>query len=367
MINAEVWLAVIAFGAAICLTDGFDISLPRGDSFGVSGALIAAGFLVLGEYGPHLIMFAGLFALLMAHLVRQRGRVGIPTLVALAIRGSSIAILWPLLSLMRLSVADAPVALTALIAAGVYLGTELLLAQAWLTITTGRPFGRLLTGNMRRQTPIIAAQVSVSALVVVTYPSMDVWALLPVTAMLLLIRQSYALLLQMRETLWTTVEVLVEAAEGQHSNMRGHADRTAHITRAICMRLGMTAHHVERASYAALLHNLVAISGGPEEGMPQSAACSSQVLEGVTFLSDVVPIMRLCDGAESLGVPKETDLVIAMAVGLACEIDSLRNDAVVSAHVGSALQRVGERASRGIKAQVVSAALELGYEIPAVS
>lgn len=367
VVAPEMWLSAFWFGAAICLVDGFDISLPRGDSFGVSGALVAAGFLVLEEPGPYLVAVASLAALIVAHLLRQRGQVGAPTAISFAIRASSMIVLWAVLSLGGLLELGIAPAAEALVAAGVYLGVELLLAQLWVTLATGRPFGRLLRGNMRRQTPIIAAQVSVAALFVVTYPSMEVWALLPVTAMLLLIRQSYALLLQMRETFRTTVEVLVEAAEGQDSRMLGHADRTAHTARAICTRLGMTAHHVERASYAALLHNLGAISGEPAEGAGEGPASSSQVLEGVTFLDDVIPIMRLCDGVEPAGGPKETDQLIAMAVGLACEIDSLRSQAVASAHAGSALRRVSDVSSGTVKAQVVSAALELGYEIPAVS
>ena len=44
---------------------------------------------------------------------------------------------------------------------------------------------------------------------------MGSWSLIPVVALLLLMRQSYALFLDIRETYRTTVEVLVEAAESQ--------------------------------------------------------------------------------------------------------------------------------------------------------
>ena len=44
---------------------------------------------------------------------------------------------------------------------------------------------------------------------------MGPWSLIPVVALLLLMRQSYALFLDIRETYRTTVEVLVEAAESQ--------------------------------------------------------------------------------------------------------------------------------------------------------
>jgi hypothetical protein len=90
------------------------------------------------------------------------------------------------------------------------------------------------------------------------------------------------------------------------------------------------------------------------------------MLEGVVFLREVVPVMRLCDGIDEGAPPKENDILIAMVVALAGDIDALRVKSVGSAHFDSALGRVSERASANAKARVVAAALELGYEIPAV-
>jgi hypothetical protein len=56
-----------------------------------------------------------------------------------------------------------------------------------------------------------------------------------------------------------------------------------------------------------------------------------------------------------------------MAVALAGEIDAIRSDSVAQAHHSSVLKRVSASASSTVKARVVSAALELGFEIPAVS
>ncbi len=88
---------------------------------------------------------------------------------------------------------------------------------------------------------------------------MGAWSLIPVVALLFLMRQSYAMLLDIRELYRTTVEVLVEAAEAKMHGRVGHAERTAAAARAIAMRIGLSAQRVERISYAALLHDVDAI------------------------------------------------------------------------------------------------------------
>ncbi len=365
--TAGLWIAVAIFGLAILLLDWFDVSLPRGDSFGVSGALIASGFVVFDSPSPAFIGLMAMVSVALVHGMRVRASGVLPLWASISIRVSALVGLWSVLGLIDLSGIALHESVVAVVAAGAYLGFELTATQTLLAGTSGRPFGRLLRGNMRRQTPIIAAQVSVAALVVVTYGSMGVYVLVPVVAVLLLIRQSYAVLLQMRETYRATVAVMVEAAEGQDVRLMGHADRTAQITREICMRLGMNAAHVERASYAALLHDVDAIALSDTEREADSLGSSSLVMQDVAFLADVLPVLRICDGREPVGTARDVDLTIAMTVALAGEIDAMRSDPVVRAHHGNVLERVSEQASGAVKARVVSAALELCFEIPAVS
>ncbi len=93
---------------------------------------------------------------------------------------------------------------------------------------------------------------------------MGAYSLIPVVALLFLIRQSYAMLQDIRELYRTTVEVLVEAAEAQDVRRVGHAERTASIARTIGTHMGLASGQIERISYAALLHDVDAI-GSPEE------------------------------------------------------------------------------------------------------
>jgi hypothetical protein len=194
------------------------------------------------------------------------------------------------------------------------------------------------------------------------------WSLIPVVALLLLMRQSFALFLDIREAYRTTVEVLVEAAESQDIRRIGHADRTAACARAIAMKIGLAASAVERISYAALLHDLgeLAQEDSSVDG-PVRAIGSSMVVKDVEFFSGVVPILEICDGIETDSAPDEDDLLAAMIVALASDIDATEHDKVGLAHSASAVSTVSPLVPRAMKAKAVAAAIRLGFKTPAVS
>jgi len=228
----------------------------------------------------------------------------------------------------------------------------------------------MLWGGLGMQAPILVAQWSAAALLLIIYPSMSVWSLIPVVVLLLLMRQSAALLFQVRDTYRTTVEVLVEAAESQNPVRLGHSERTASIARQIAMKMGLSGHVVDRISYVALLHDLDAIGDGgsaiPDPNEPAAQGHSSKVLEGSEFFSDVLPILRMCDGHMGDDAD-EADALSAMVVALASDIDALAHPALDCLHSGSTLARVAPFASQQLKARVVSAALLLGFKTPAVT
>ena len=74
---------------------GYDISLPRGDSFGVSGSLVAAGFVLFGDTAAIVFPIVGISALLAAHLLRKHWRIGRSTVFALAVRGTDVGMATP--------------------------------------------------------------------------------------------------------------------------------------------------------------------------------------------------------------------------------------------------------------------------------
>ncbi len=356
-------VAAVWFAAAVLLVDRFDISLPRGDSMGVSGALVAAGLL---SSDASLMVALSVVVVFLA-------RVGRPDSSVQQIAGALLTRMGALaLSLLGMY-------LTAGLASGwqsalrlfliptVYLFSEVVFAQAIQSWKSGRPLRRLLLGNLRRQLPLIGAQVSAAILATITYPNMEAWSLLLVVALLMLTRQSLSSLLEMRETYRATVEVLVEAAEGQDLWRKGHAERSAQIARAIADRMGIGAVLMERVSYVTLLHDLDALSVQSSE--PSAAGSlwrSSDVLKGSAFFDDVLPALRLCDGCPTIDDRSEPNATIAMIAALSSDIDSLGNTMLTSAQHETSVTVVAPYVTPETKARVVSAAIELGYKIPAL-
>ncbi|MEI7813442.1 MAG: hypothetical protein WCJ13_01445 [Coriobacteriia bacterium] len=365
-------VTVLWFFLAVLLLDSFDISLPRGDSIGVSGALCAAAVILLGPMWAALICLG---SVLVTHLARhgaeERRRVVGAVVARCAALGAS--------ALTAYGLSLYPVLYRSLLDAGLvaaaFLMTELIAAQLMAAVGTGRPFGRLLRGNLRVQAPLLLAQWSASVLLLITFQGMGAWSLIPVVALLFLMRQSYAMLQDIRELYRTTVGVLVEAAEGQDARRVGHAERTAATARAIAMRVGLSAHQVDRINYAALLHDVDAIGDTsgiavPSDGYGTEAVVgtSSEVFDGVHFFDDVLPIIRICDGHSSGEmVDAEGDLLAGLIVALASDVDAAEHADVAAAHVGSSVDRVAARVSPSTKSLVVGAALALGYGIPAVN
>jgi hypothetical protein len=369
-------ISVLWFFFAILVLDSFDISLPRGDSIGVSGAVTAAAIILVGPVWASAICIA---SVIVTNLARHGADMRRRSLAAVLARSAALFAATMTAFLLSLRPGLYESLLGAALVPLAYLLTDLVAAQLVAAVGTGRPIGRLLRGNLRVQAPLILAQLSASVLLLITYQgmgangiSMGDWSLIPAVALLFLIRQSYAMLLDIRELYRTTVEVLVEAAEAQDARRVGHAERTSAAARAIAMRVGLSASRVERISYAALLHDIDAIADTSElmedDGGPVLAVgSSSAVFEGVHFFDDVLPIIRICDGYLSEEPPTEDDLQSGLIVALASDVDAAANADVASAHVGNSVDRVSPRVSASVKSSVVGAALALGYRIPAVN
>lgn len=349
------------FAAAVLLVDRFDISLPRGDSMGVSGALVAAGLLVANVAWMAAL---ALLAVPIANLARadQEYRRVVDAFLTRAV--SLLGTLTVMYALGRTGTWGTALSLFAIPIT--YLVAEVVAAQSVQSWRTSRSLGRLLSGNLRRQIPLLGAQASTAILAAITYPKMGAWGLLLVVALLMLTRQSLAALMEMRETYRATVEVLVEAAEGQDTLRAGHADRSAHVAREIADRMGLSGVLMERASYATLLHDLNTLSS-PALGDPATVAWkSSDVLEGSAFFEDVLPILRLCDGRPSECDATEQNVTVAMIAALSSDIDMLALSPDAFVHGGSGVESVAPYVPAEIKARVVACAIELGYRTPAV-
>jgi hypothetical protein len=369
--TAAAWLSSLApqhsigtmavFMAAFVLLDFYDISLPRGDSVGVAGALGAAALVILGAADT---LALAVLSHCVASLLRFRTRTRTQLVSSLGSRVSAIALSSTALSLVgpQYDPTLATIAVPAL-----FIVSELIVSQVVSALFTRRSLWRLVRGDLNSQAPVLVAQWSTAVLMLVTYGRMGAWSLIPVVALLLLMRQSYALFLDVRQTYRTTVQVLVEAAESQDERKHGHANRTAFLARTIAVRAGLSAVEVERISYAALLHDLGELAQGDPTSDPFAPRpTSADVVQGVEFLKGVEPILRLCDGSVGDGLHPEEDLLAGMIVALANDIDVEYHPEAAAAHSGGLLRTTSSAMTPAVKARAVGAALRLGYRIPAV-
>ena len=354
------------FLLAVFVVDLFDISISRDESVRVSGALCAATMWILGPVPAMLICLVGT---ILAHVARWGAR-DLRRLANLFFaRGVALASTLAFVTFSR-SFRPTGVFVFALIGPPTFLLSEIFVTQLSSSISTSRPLSALLRGTLSTQAPLLLAQWSASVLIVVTFVGMEAWSLVPGVALLLLMRQSYALLLEVRETYRTTVEVLVEAAESQDARTQGHAERSATAAQAIATRAGLAASQVEIIGYAALLHDVDALIAPSDAAANPLVGRSSTVFEGVDFLSRVLPILQLCDGrCTKTDEYSRDEFMAAIIVALASDADVACNPEMAPVETGTAttLGRFSRFVPADVKALAVSAALSLGYAIPAVN
>ncbi len=356
---SESSVGVLSFGIAILLLDALDISLPRGDSVGVAGSLVAAMMLAVG---PWWALATGV----VSAIIVQGSRAASPD------HEHSIGEVWVRLVASAIAVGVSlvleqtnavPPLMATVVVPIVFLLTEVCARQAALAMTSGRSLWRLIEGNLIRRASLFAAQVSIAALTTILHETMGAWALVPVMALLILIRQSYAMLLEIRETYHTTIAVLIDAAESPEPGRAGHSERVAEIAREIGGKCGLRAEELERLSYAALLHDVDGIAG--TNAALSSNGRASSIVSEVRFLADVVPVLQVIDGLPSANY-SERDILCGLIVALASDVDSAARPQVHLAHIAPHVSRVVPLAPPRVKARVVSAALELGYSLPAI-
>ncbi len=357
------WTSYLWFFAAVLLLDALEITLPRGDSILVSGSVVAAVAIIRG---PAAAVIIGVVSILTVQVAR-RGVVGLTESISRALlRGA--AVLLATSASRFIPVAPGPgihwsriLLLPAVALIGEMVGQQLLSAYR-----THRPLRPLLAGNIRRQALLVAAEVCVAGLAAVLYDSVGLWALVPVVTLMVLIRQAYAMLLEIRETYHQTLQVLVDAAESTEAGRTGHSERVANIAREIGAGCGLSTADIERVSYAALLHDVHGISDYPHshDGLQGTA---TSVVKEVGFFAEVVPVLRVVEGDESdEAIPTEKEMLAGYIVALASDIDAAIHPEVAEAHDSSGVARVRSDVPSAIKARAVASAVERGYPVPAI-
>jgi hypothetical protein len=185
-----------------------------------------------------------------------------------------------------------------------------------------------MVGGLGLQGSLVAANASAGALALLVYPVMGVWAILALVMVLLLMRQSFSMLLSVRRAYQSTIEALVRTVEAQQPGKLGHSERVSVLATEAGRAYGLRGGDLERIAYAGLLHDLGSTlegEGYDESGEPSKlpTASAADMIDEVTFLSDVVPVLRLQDepAARPLGEANAADFDMAYLVLAASVLD----------------------------------------------
>ena len=327
----------LQFTVAVFFVDLLDLQMPYGEPVPVDTALVVA-CLILG--GPATAMLCSVVGRIAVYAARRSAYRPEQIINMLARRAVSIALCALVLELTQS--AHWSLLVQSVVVGSVLIITELLLAQVQAAPVLHERVSQLFAGNVELQGSLLAAQLSIAALIVLTYGGMGVWALVLMVLLVLLMRQSLALVLEIRQAYRGTIEALVAAIEIQDPKRRGHARRVEHIARLTGLKLGIRGRELERLGYAALLHDVDLIGVDPHsspDAGDSSERHAADVVSEVGFLAEVSPVLRICDGqTASARDAAEAAARLAAIVSLASDIDdAIQTGASVP---GSACRRV---------------------------
>jgi len=303
-----------ALAAALLVLGFFNVWLPRGDAVDTTVSIAFAAAVMLPPIiaaGVVLLARCATVALRpQGHtvwtVVEQSGRRAIlicGTFLLLGPGAMSSAL--PSQSLWGLT------AIT--VTAAGFIALDTLVEQVHAAARFRAPLRALVVGAARLQGWMLAAEVSTAALAVIAFPSLQYWALLVTVGLLLVMRQSFALLLEVRASYTSTVEVLARALEAYDPDRRGHAERVARMCGEAGRRIGLQGRKLEGLTYAALFHDVGRLGSDSMDEEPEHD--SAEVLANVGFLSGALPVLRILDtAAEGEASLDENELIGAYLI-----------------------------------------------------
>lgn len=303
----------------------FSVWLPRGDFVDTTAAIAFAAGAVLQPVVSILIVS---IARVAASLARPRGLGAWPVLENISRRAllmsAVYAIVGPRIVLRLGQVPQVEDVVRLSLAVICFFAIDLLLEQVHSSVRLHAPYFRGLLGTLRMQGWMVAAQLSVGVLTVLLLPGLGPWGLLISSGLLMVMRQSFALLLEVRASYTSTVEMLARSIEAYDPSRRGHAERVSRMVGDTGRMLGIPSRRLENLVYAALFHDVGRLGTDDSEELP--AHRSSEVLSNVGFLTGAVPVLQILDtAADSDASLDEQDLVGAYLIAHFSALDSELN------------------------------------------
>jgi hypothetical protein len=349
----------LQFLVVVFVLDLLDLSMPYGETMAVDSAMVVACLILAGPVTAALVSVIARVAVQFA----RRGTAQFErTLALLSRRLLVLAVCAWLLEVMQGGPSwMAEPYVQGLAVCAVFVLLEMVVAQVQAAPRLGERFSQLVRGNFSLQGPLLAAQVSVAVLSVITFGQMGIWGLAVMVLLVILMRESLALYLAIRQAYRATMEALVAVIEAQDPRRKGHAERVESLARSIALRLGIRGRELEYLGYAALLHDVDMLGLDLDVPDPDVAKHSGDTVSTVKFLSGVVPILQVCDGASDIASTSIQIRQAAAVVAVASDID----DRAYSPEVGQparAVERVAEIVEAQTLKSVEDAARSVGHE-----
>jgi hypothetical protein len=314
-----------ALAVAALVLGLFSVWLPRGDFVDTTAAI---AFAAAAALQPAVSVVVVAIARVGASFARPRGLGLWSVLENVSRRALLMSLVYAIVGpefVGRLTPApSAEDAIRLTLAVLCFFAVDLLLEQVHSSVRLHAPYFRGLWGTLRMQGWTVAAQMSVGALTVLLLPGLGPWGLVISTGLLLVMRQSFALLLEVRASYTSTVEMLARSIEAYDPSRRGHAERVSRMVGDTARTLGMPSRRLENLVYAALFHDVGRLGADDSEELP--AYRSSEVLTNVGFMVGAVPVLQILDAVAATDASlDEQDLVGAYLIAYFSALDSELN------------------------------------------
>ena len=320
--------ACIALFAALLVLGFYNVWLPRGDAVDTTVPIAFAAGVVL-----HPVLAAGVVLLARCATValKPKGHTLGTAVEQIGRRVILISATYLLLRPVILQGLDATQAgqwlLPVSVAATAFIALDALVEQLHASIRFRAPLRALVEGAVRLQGWMLAAEMSTAVLAVVLFRALPYWGLIITVGLLLVMRQSFAVLLEVRASYTSTVEVLARSLEAYDPARRGHAERVARMCGEGGRMIGLQGKRLESLTYAALFHDVGRIGSDEPSDVPERS--SAAILSGVGFLANAVPILKILDtAAEDDDSLDEDHLISAYLVARFSVLDSEINSDV---------------------------------------
>lgn len=184
-----------------------------------------------------------------------------------------------------------------------YFLLQLLFQEFNNALLKAAPFWPSFLGSLKFLAQIYLALASIGVLTALMYHSMGIYTLILFVIPLIVVRYSFRLLLDIKNTYRHTIAALARIIEVEDPNQRSHSERVADLATDIAKEMGMIGDRLEAVTYAALLHDIgkLGLDAGSfdsfldtkemsENEIPH-ALIGAEILEQVEFLKPFAAIV----------------------------------------------------------------------------